>query len=263
MLEDIWKDRVVFITGATEGLGLFLATTLVQHGAKIIANGRRDKNVIDQALLHPNIEYVSFDLERTDQIQELTLQVISAWGKIDVLINNAVTFENKSIDEITDIELNSNFRVNTFAPFLLAKNLYPYMEKNNWGRIIMINSEAALQVKPDIACYSASKVALLSLSRALAQELRGKNITVNSIILGPLATPYFQEIYRKVAFSKNLDEKKYISDALLNTYPRSTTTVLTSMHTVLSVISLFCNETSSEINGMALRVDGGAVPIIF
>ncbi|MFS0555035.1 SDR family NAD(P)-dependent oxidoreductase [Brevibacillus sp. 179-C9.3 HS] len=261
-----WAKKVVVLTGGTSGLGQYLLSELTKQHAKVLVIGKRSYDQIEnreELFEKSGNSYFSYDLQNIDQLSQLADSLKAVHGYVDVLINNAVHFDEIPFSELTKDHLYSHFDVNALAPLFLTKHLLPAMHERNYGRIVMINTESALQVKPHLLSYSVSKAALLTMTRALAQDLRGTSITANSLLLGPLLTPDNEEYLNEAAQKKNLNVENLVEEAMKRTYPYCTSTKYTPMEAVLSVLTTLCSDHTASINGMAWRMDSGSLSTIY
>ncbi|MCK1985990.1 MULTISPECIES: SDR family NAD(P)-dependent oxidoreductase [unclassified Peribacillus] len=258
---DISGIRIV-ITGATDGLGLYLTKEFINtHDAKIVAIGKRDISETPLYCIKDKIEYIKYDLRDPNNISDLVDRTINVYNGVDLLINNACHLESEGTLSINYNHLLDHFNVNTFSPLLFTSQIIQEMKKDDFGRIIMINTESSLQVREGLASYSSSKVALLSLNRAIAQALRGHNITSNSILFSSLATPYYLNEYQKAADNLNVDVREFTSNFLQKNFPYSTYDSLIPLETVLDTI-MFIYSSNNSLNGLNWKIDGGALSTI-
>lgn len=251
----------IAITGGSDGLGLELSKYFSEkHQARVATCGTR---VISSS--HPNIFYKSIDLKVENGPQEFLNFIYSTLGYVDIFINNAVSFQDENI--LTDNRnfIQKQFLLNTIVPLELVQGLNmqisgrssSYSENTS---VIMINSETAIQPKASQATYSATKSALLSYSKSLAMILKSSKISVCSLILGPLGTSYYLDLYKTAAekFSKTPEE--FIEEALKKTFPSHTHSKLITIEEVAKTI-LFLHNLGASKNGAAWRLDAGVIPI--
>lgn len=199
-LEPGHSGRVVIVTGAGQGIGRVLAHSFAAVGAiPVIAEINREsaQNVANEikeeggsALALPT------DVANAESVQRMVEKVLSEFGRIDVLINNAAIFSTlvmRPFDEIPLDEWEHVLRINLTGAFLCSRAVVPSMRKAGWGRIIHMASGAVTLGRPGYLHYIASKSALAGMARSMARELGSYGITVNAILPG--AT--FTEIPRK------------------------------------------------------------------
>lgn len=190
-------NKVVIITGASQGLGAAIAQVLSDAGAIIIGvdmKGDQIKNLSDK--LHSEgkkSEGIILDVTKDADIDDTLQYVLSHYGKIDVLINNAGIDITKPIAELSIAEFDKVIQVNLRAPFVLSKKVFSIMEQHNGGYIINITSTAAKRAWANASAYHASKWGLLGMSHALHVEGREKNIKVSAVISGGMRTPFILE----------------------------------------------------------------------
>jgi len=182
----------VLITGAGRGIGRAIALALASKGHTTILTARTmtELETVKQEIESKNGKafIYSCDITSNDALTSLLDSVKNDVGNIDVLINNAGIGESAKLEDTTDEFWQKTFAINVDAPFFLARAVVPQMKKSGKGTIINIASTAALEGFNYTSAYTASKHALLGLSRALAVELRKSNISVHTICPGFVRT---------------------------------------------------------------------------
>jgi NAD(P)-dependent dehydrogenase (short-subunit alcohol dehydrogenase family) len=181
------QNNTVLLTGVSQGLGLYLCKELIKHNFKIIGIDLPDKNKLSPDLLKILTNYYSFDLSNTIAISKLINEIISENGNIHILINNAGIKSFKQLTAYSDEEYCKVVNVNFLAPVMLAKQLLPSMDKQEYGRIINIASNAGFEGYRTGSAYCSTKGALHLFTQAVAQEL-SKGITINTISPSTIAT---------------------------------------------------------------------------
>jgi 3-oxoacyl-[acyl-carrier protein] reductase len=189
---------------------------------------------------------VTTDVADPNSIDEMVEVVTDAWGRIDVLINNAgifSTLEMKPFDQIPLEEWERVLRVNLTGPFLCARAVLPAMRQRKWGRIINIASGAVRLGRPNYLHYIATKAALSGMSLSMARELGPDGITVNAILPG--AT--FTEIERKTVTPKQ--KEKIIA---MQCIPRAETP-----DDLVGAALFLASDASGFVTGQSINLDGG------
>jgi NAD(P)-dependent dehydrogenase (short-subunit alcohol dehydrogenase family) len=252
MLEKLFNlsGRTALVTGGGKGLGLVIAQTLAEAGAKVIIAGRHEETLRSACAEIEGAgdrvaEYIVADLSQKDESDRLAQAAIAKAGKIDILVNNAGTNTPQAVDEITDSVWESLLELNLSSCMRLTRALVPGMKQQRWGRIIHISSIMGLASKEGRAAYSATKAALIGMTRAAALELGPYKITVNSIAPGPFLT----DLPRSVFSQAELD----VIAARLALQRWGTPTELAGP------VLLLASDAGSYITGSALVVDGGAL----
>lgn len=244
------NNRTALVTGGGKGLGLAMATTLAEAGAKVIIAGRHEETlrsaceeICDRS--GRAAEYLVADLTQRDESDRLAKAATAKAGTIDILINNAGTNTPQAIDEISDEVWESILELNLSSCMRLSRALAPAMKQQRWGRIIHISSIMGLASKKGRNSYSATKAALIGMARASALDLGPYNVTVNCIAPGPFLT----DLPRKV-----------FSQAEIDTVSTRTALLRWGMPAELAgPILLLASEAGSYITGSTLVVDGGAL----
>ena len=182
--------KCALVTGATGGIGEAIAKTLHAQGAVIGISGRNEGKLKELAAqLGGNVHILPADLSDTAQIESLVKAATEAMGKIDILVNNAgLTRDNLSLRMKAE-EWDEVIRVNLTATFLLAQACQRGMMKARHGRIINISSVVGTTGNPGQCNYVASKAGLVGWTKAMAAEIASRNVTVNCIAPGFIATP--------------------------------------------------------------------------
>ena len=184
------SGRVALITGAGGGIGRAIAVRLSQIGMKLVLVGRTESKLLETRSLIPNTEtlVVTGDLLDT-AFPELCMQAaLSAFGRLDVLINNAGLAQSQPFDKITPDEYDRIMNTNVKAPFLLMQSALPALRASDYATIINIASVTAHKGYPLQSVYSASKHALIGLSKSLANEVYKEGIRVHVISPGGVFT---------------------------------------------------------------------------
>src|SRR5271154_1137340 len=178
--------RLALVSGSTAGIGFAIAEALVQEGASVIVNGRTQAAVDDtvqrlSAIGRGKVRGFAGDLAAAD----VAADVATKFPAVEILINSLGIFEPKPFEDITDADWVRFFEVNVLSGVRLARLFLPAMKRANWGRIIFISSESAVQIPAEMIHYGMTKTAQLAVSRGLAETVAGSGVTVNSVLPGP------------------------------------------------------------------------------
>jgi 3-oxoacyl-[acyl-carrier protein] reductase len=184
------KGKKALVTGATGGIGGAIAKALHKQGAVVGLSGRNEEKLKALAAeLGAGAFVFAADLSKSEAIEALVKQAEEQLGRIDILVNNAgLTRDNLSM-RMKDEEWQDVIDVNLTATFKLAKTVQRNMMKRRWGRIINVASVVGVTGNPGQCNYVASKAGMIGWSKAMAQEIASRNITVNCIAPGFISTP--------------------------------------------------------------------------
>ena len=174
-------------------------------------------------------------------------------------MNNAGIFEPKPFAEITDQDWERFFQTNVMSGVWLSRFYLPKMLKQNWGRIVFISSESALQIPLEMIHYGMTKTAQLAIARGLAEATVGTNVTVNSVLPGPTASEGVKTFVSDLAKKQNLAATEFEKQFFEHARPSSLLQRFATPEEVANLVTFVCSPLSAATNGAALRVDGGVV----
>ena len=191
------ENRVAVVTGGAQGFGLAITERFIESGAKVVI-WDIDENEAKKALEKVNSKNLSYqivDVSDFGKINEKLIEIESMHGKIDIFINNAgVAGMNTTVAEYPIEEWNKVINLNLNAVFYCCKAVVPFMEKNNYGRIVNIASIAGKEGNPNSRAYSTSKAGVIGLTKSLGKELAHKNIAVNCVTPAAAKTRIFDQM---------------------------------------------------------------------
>ena len=256
------ENKTALVTGSTAGIGYAIAHLLAYEGAAVIVNGRTQERV-DSAVA--KIREVAPDAERVFGFAadvataEGTDKLAAQFPEIDILVNNMGIFEPKPFEEITDADWFRFFEANVMSGVRLSRHYLPHMKNQNWGRVIFISSESAVQVPAEMIHYGFTKTAQLAISRGLAETTAGTKVTVNSVLPGPTESEGVSGFVESLAKAQNTDSAGIEKMFFETMRPTSLLKRFITPEEVANLVAFVCSPEAGAINGAALRVDGGVV----
>jgi NAD(P)-dependent dehydrogenase (short-subunit alcohol dehydrogenase family) len=187
------KGRVALVTGAARRVGRTIAMRLADRGATMAVHYNRSRTEADDAVgeierAGGRARAFGADLERVVEIERMVNEVLTAFGRIDVLVNCASVFYRKPIEELTERDWDLNLDVNLKAPFFLSKYAGAAMRRQGAGKIVNVGDWAGIRPYNNYLPYTVSKTGLIGLTRALAKAL-APEVQVNCVALGPVMPP--------------------------------------------------------------------------
>jgi NAD(P)-dependent dehydrogenase (short-subunit alcohol dehydrogenase family) len=187
------SGRTALITGGSKGIGKACARGLAECGANIAISARHEEELKKAKAeiadgLNVKVEYFVSDMIDRAAVKKLAKDVLAKFGRCDVLFNNAGSNKPQALKDTTEEAWDNIVELNLTSCMLLAREIVPSMIQNKWGRIIYTSSIMGLASNPARGCYSATKAALIGMTRAQALELGPHGITVNCLAPGPVAT---------------------------------------------------------------------------
>ena len=256
--------RIALVTGSTAGIGFAIAKSLASEGAHVYVNGRTQQRVnaaiaaIRSHARTAKVDGIPADFSDSNSAEA----VIAKLPAVDVLVNNVGIFEPKPFAEIPDADWYRFFEINVMSGVRLARHYLTGMLNKNWGRIIFVSSESAVQIPPEMVHYGMTKTAQIAVARGIAESLAGTGVTANSILAGPTESEGVGSFVEAMAKQHNKSKKEMENDFFEHARPSSLLKRFATVDEVAAMATYVAGELSSATNGAALRVDGGVVRAI-
>jgi 3-hydroxybutyrate dehydrogenase len=254
------QGKCALITGSTQGLGLAAAKRFAAAGCNIVINGFGDQREI--ATMRAGIEkehgvrtmYCGANLAHAIEIERMIGVSLETFGAIDILVNNAVVRYSAPVEQFPVGEWDLGIAVNLSAAFHTIRLALPEMRRRNWGRIINVSSIYGLIGGVNRLSYVTSKTALIGMTRAIALETRGHDITCNAVCPGTVETPVHISTIEQMMAAESLSRAEAERRFLVNKQPGAR---FISAEDVAGMLLFLCGPESRDITGAALPIDGG------
>jgi NAD(P)-dependent dehydrogenase (short-subunit alcohol dehydrogenase family) len=259
------SDKVALVSGSTAGIGLAIARTLAEEGATVIVNGRTQERVnhaleiLEQSVPNAKLQGIAADLGTKAGVELLLQQV----PFVNILVNNLGIYGSQAFEDISDEEWMNILEVNVMSGVRLSRHYLPLMLKKDWGRIIFISSESALNIPAEMIHYGVTKTAQVALSRGLAETTAGTQVTVNTVLPGPTRSEGVETFIEKLAKDQNISPEQVEKEFFTKMRPSSLIQRFATTSEVAALVAFVASPVASAINGAALRVEGGVVRSIF
>ncbi|MBI1256021.1 MAG: 3-oxoacyl-[acyl-carrier-protein] reductase [Chloroflexi bacterium] len=241
------NERIAVVTGGSRGIGRGIALELAQRGATVVVNYQRNADAANEVVEQitsagGKAQAVQGDVSQEEDVNRLIKTAIDAYGKIDILVNNAGTTRDNLIMRMSAEDFDTVLETNLRSTWLCAKGVVRDMMRKRYGRIINITSVSGIMGNGGQTNYSASKAGIIGFTKALAREVASRNITVNAVAPGFVATDLTsalpEDIAKKVNENIPLGRWATVEDVALAT-------------------AFLASEDASYITGHVLNVDGG------
>ena len=253
------KGKTALVTGSTKGIGRAIGAALAAEGVKVVLNGRTAESIAEAAnairAQIPDAELDGFaaDLSNADEVAALVQEIPS----VDILVNSLGIFEPKEFADISDDDWRRFFDVNVLSGVRLCRAYLPGMKQRDWGRIVFISSESAIQIPVEMIHYGMTKTAQIAVARGLAETCAGTGVTVNSVLPGPTLSAGVQDFVSKLSDGQTFEE--FQAEYFAKMRPSSLLQRFATPQEVASMVAYVCSPLASATNGAALRVDGGVI----
>ena len=242
------SNKTALVTGAAQGFGLGIAETFAREGAKVaLVDLQQGPNEAAAKRIGGGAIALTCDVAKRDQVEKAVQETIRAFGRLDIVVNNAgTTHRNKPMLEVTEEEFDRVFAVNVKSIYFMTNAVLPHFRKNGAGNILNIGSTAGVRPRPGLAWYNATKGAVNLLSKSMAVELAPDRIRVNA--LAPVAgdTPLLASFMGEDTPEKRAAFKATIPWGRLST-PQD----------IANAALFLCSDEADMITGAVLEVDGG------
>ena len=255
------SGKTAVVTGSTAGIGYAIAKGLAASGASVVINGRGREKVdaavkrLAKEVAKAKVTGVAADVSTASGCDAL----IEAQREADILINNAGIFEPRGFFEISDADWSRFFEVNVMSGVRLSRAYMGGMLKRNWGRIVFISSESALNIPIEMIHYGMTKTAQLAVARGLAEMTRGTAVTVNSVLPGPTLSEGVETFVKSLAKQNNQSEEEAAKSFVAQHRPTSILQRFASPDEIANMVVFVASKEAAATNGAALRAEGGII----
>ena len=254
----MYKGKTVLITGGSSGIGKEMVFLFAKEQANVVFTGSREeekvKEIVEEALKY-NVEvlYIRADFKNRVEVDTIPVIALKKFGRIDILINNATTFNPSLFLDDTLEKIEEVMQVNVYAPFQLIKALCPKMVENKWGRVINFSSVTAYSGDPGLMSYATSKLAIIGMTKSLAHELGQQGVTANVIMPGVTDTPLLHNGLDMVMSQtgRNKDE------VLAGFMSKSKTKKVIDPKDIAGLAIYLSGDSAKSITGAVYNMDGG------
>jgi NAD(P)-dependent dehydrogenase (short-subunit alcohol dehydrogenase family) len=258
------SGKTALVTGSTSGIGHAIAKGLASVGADVVVNGRTQAKVdaavaaIAKAVPGSKVRGIAADVSTGAGCKSLA----AALPEADILINNTGIFEPKPFFDIPDEDWTRFFEINVMSGVRLSRVYMPGMLKRNWGRIVFISSESALNIPKEMIHYGTTKTAQLAISRGLAEMTRGTAVTVNSVLPGPTMSEGVEIFVKDLAKQNGESVEEAAANFVKQNRPTSLLQRFATVEEIANMVVYVSSKEASATNGAALRAEGGIVQTI-
>ncbi|MBX2855641.1 MAG: 3-hydroxybutyrate dehydrogenase [Rhodobacteraceae bacterium] len=252
--------RNAIITGSTSGIGLGVAEAMAKSGMNVMLNGFGDAAEIEAtrarlaASYGVDVRYNGADMTKPEQIDALVADTRTAFGQVDVVVNNAGIQHVSPVEEFPIAKWDAIIAINLSSAFHTSRAAFAEMKARGWGRIINIASAHGLVASPFKSAYVAAKHGILGFTKTIALEGAQHGITCNSICPGYVLTPLVAAQIPDTAKARGISEEEVKRDVLLAAQP---TKEFVTVEQLGALAVFLCSDDAAQINGAALPVDGG------
>lgn len=247
-------QKIALITGAAQGIGFEIAKELSNNGMTVIISDKNEERLKEAITERPDLNYLLCDVSDEGQIKETIDTVISQFGALHVMINNA-GFQHVSMIEEFDTEIFELMqKVMVVGPFIFMKYVLPIMKQQNFGRIINIASINGLVGFAGKAGYNTAKHGVIGLTKVAALETAADGITVNAICPGYVDTKLVRNQFQDLAKTRNIAVEDVLEQVL---YPLVPQKRLIDVSEIAALVNYLCSDAAIGMTGQAIVLDGG------
>lgn len=259
------RGKRALVSGSTAGIGRAIALLLAQEGVDVAINGRTQERV-DEAIAAVRREVP--DAHMMGVVADLSSAagaeiVAEAIPEVDILVNNVGIYGAQPFFDISDAEWLRFFETNVMSGVRLSRAYLPGMLQRNWGRIVFISSESAINIPAEMIHYGMTKTAQLAVSRGLAEMTSGTGVTVNTVLPGPTRSEGVADFVTGLAQSQDKTPADVEKEFFQHVRPSSLLRRFAEPEEVAPMVAYVCSPLASATNGAALRADGGVVRSAF
>ncbi|WP_103110865.1 3-hydroxybutyrate dehydrogenase [Brevibacillus reuszeri] len=257
-MKKLLEQQVALITGAASGIGLEIARTFAEEGAKvmIVDLNREAADAAALRLQNEGHEAVSFacDVTNEEQVKESLEQVVKIFGRLDILVNNAGLQFVSPIEDFPTAKFEQMISIMLTAPFVAIKHAFPIMKQQGFGRVLNMASINGLIGFAGKAAYNSAKHGVIGLTKVAALEGAAHGITVNAICPGYVDTPLVQNQLSDLAKTRNVPLEKVMEEVI---YPLVPQKRLLNVQEVADYAAFLASKKAQGITGQGVVIDGG------
>lgn len=249
------QDKVVLITGAAQGIGYEIAEEFFKNGAKVVLTDINEEKVKESAAaLGGDSLGIKCDVTSEDELKASIDQTVEAFGRIDILINNAGMQHVAMLEDFPTERFELLIKIMLTAPFVATKHVLPHMRKQGFGRIINMASINGLVGFAGKAAYNSAKHGVIGLTKVAALETAADGITVNAICPGYVDTPLVRNQMQDLATTRNVPLESVLEEVI---YPLVPQRRLLDVKEIADLAMFISSERAKGMTGQAVVLDGG------
>ncbi|GAA4344339.1 3-hydroxybutyrate dehydrogenase [Variovorax defluvii] len=254
------QHKSAVVTGSTSGIGLGIARALARSGADIMLNGFGNPAEIEftrgemQRQFGTRVRYSTADVSRPEEVRAMIAAAETAFGKVDIVVNNAGIQHVAPIEEFADERWDAVMAINLSSAFHVIKAAAPGMKARRFGRIINVASAHGLTASPFKSAYVAAKHGLVGLSKTVAVELAEFGITSNTICPGYVKTPLVEQQIADQARAHNIPPEQVVREVMLSHQARKS---FVEVEELAALAVFLASDAAASMTGTALAMDGG------
>ncbi len=243
------KGKTALVTGGSQGIGKAISLALAEYGANVVVNFRSGKALADETwkeitAMGVECNLLQSDLSEVNSAKNITEYLVKNKIEVDILVLNASVQFRKSWDEVTPEEFELQINTNLRASLFLIQQLYPTMQKKQWGRMVTIGSVQQVRPHQQMIAYAASKVAQVSMVKSLAPQFGPYGVTINNLAPGAIQTGRNEEVLKDEQYKKNVEAKIPVG-------------FIGEPSDCAPATLLLCSDAGRYITGQDIYVDGG------
>ena len=250
------KGKTALVTGSTSGIGLAIAKSLAQQGARIVLNGFGDAEAPQNEIagLGVDVAYHGADMSQPKQIEDMMKFAASRFGRVDILVNNAGIQHVAKIEDFPVERWDAIIAINLTSAFHTTRLAIPAMREANWGRIVNVASAHGLVASAQKSAYVAAKHGIVGFTKSAALELATTGVTSNAICPGWVLTPLVQKQIDDRAARNGISLAQAQNELLGEKQP---SLQFTTVEQLGGLAVFLCSPAADQVRGVAWQMDGG------